>query len=67
MTPLQMLRNALSTGATLTMFKLDDGYHIEVSEINQNGVTLTWEIVGGKLDQALHRLRRELLAVAQVK
>lgn len=67
MTPLQMLRNALSTGVTLTMYKLDDGYHIEVSETNQNGVTVEWEVVNGKLDQALHKLRRELLAMEQMK
>ena len=53
MTALQILRSTLTDGATLTLSKREDGYHIEVTETDDAGQTLRREVVHARLEQAL--------------
>lgn len=53
MTALQILRSTLTDGATLTLSKREDGYHIEVTETDDAGQTLRREVVHPRLEQAL--------------
>jgi len=53
MTALQILRSTLTDGATLTLSKREDGYHIEVAETDEAGQTLRREVVHARLEQAL--------------
>ena len=53
MTALQILRSILKDGATLTLCKRADGYHIEVTETDDAGQTLRRAVVHPRLEQAL--------------
>lgn len=53
MTPLQILRTALTDGATLTLSKRADGYHVEVKVMDAEGRLEQREVVHARLDQAL--------------
>ena len=53
MTPLQILRTAVADGATLTLCKRADGYHIEVTATDGEGSTVRREVVHARLEQAL--------------
>ena len=53
MTPLQILRTAVADGATLTLSKRSDGYHIEVVATDGEGRTMRREVVHARLEQAL--------------
>jgi len=53
MTPLQILRTAVADGATLTLSKRADGYHIEVTGTDGAGRTVRREVVHPRLEQVL--------------
>jgi len=53
MTPLQILRSTLISGATLTLSKHSDGYHIEVTAMDADGQLERRKIVHPRLEQAL--------------
>jgi len=53
MTPLQILRSTLKDGATLTLSKRADGYHIEVVATDGEGRTVRRKVVHARLEQAL--------------
>jgi len=53
MTPLQILRSAVADGATLTLSKRADGYHIEMLETDGSGRMICREVVHSRLEQAL--------------
>ena len=53
MTALQILRSTLKDGATLTLSKRADGYHIEVTATDGSGRTMRRAVVHSRLEQAL--------------
>ena len=53
MTALQILRSTLKDGATLTLSKRADGYHIEVTATDGDERTVRREVVHPRLEQAL--------------
>ncbi len=53
MTPLQILRTAVADGATLTISKRADGYHIVVTATDGDERTVRREVVHPRLEQAL--------------
>ncbi len=53
MTPLQILSSTLTDGATLTLSKRADGYHIEVIATDDAGQPVRREVVHPRLEQAL--------------
>ena len=53
MTALQILRSTLKDGATLTIARREDGYHIEVTATDGDGHTVRREVVHPRLEQAL--------------
>jgi len=56
MTQLQILRRLLQAGYSVEMHKLDDGYHVVVTGLDQAGAPARWESVDTRLDQAVNRL-----------
>ena len=56
MTALQILRSILKDGATLTLCKRADGYHVEVTETDDAGQTLRRAVVHPRLEQALFQI-----------
>lgn len=52
MTAPQILRSTLTDGATLTLSKREDGYHIEVTETDDARQVLRREVVHARLEQA---------------
>ena len=56
MTHLQILRSLLQAGYSVTLAKLDDGYHVQVSTGGQAGEPAVREIVDPRLDQAINQL-----------
>ena len=53
MTPLQILRSAVADGATLTIARRADGYHVVVTATDGAGRTVRREVVHARLEQAL--------------
>ena len=53
MTALQILRSTLKDGATLTLSRREDGYHIVVTATDGAGRTVRREVVHARLEQAL--------------
>lgn len=53
MTALQTLRSTLKDGATLTLAKRADGYHIGVAATDGSGRMVRREVVHPRLEQAL--------------
>jgi len=53
MTPLQILRTAVADGATLTIARREDGYHVVVTATDGTGRTVRREVVHERLEQAL--------------
>ena len=53
MTALQILRNILKDGVTLTLSKRADGYHIEATATDGSGQTVHRSVVHSRLEQAL--------------
>src|SRR5690606_31766041 len=53
MTPLQVIRQALQAGATLTMYRLPDGiYRVHVAALNDAGDIIMIELDESRLEQA---------------
>ena len=53
MTPLQILRTAVADGATLTIARRADGYHVAVTATDGTERTVRSEVVHARLEQAL--------------
>ncbi len=51
MTPLQILRSAVADGATLTIVRREDGYHVTVTDADSR--TVRRAVVHARLEQAL--------------
>ena len=60
MTQLQILRALLQRGCTVTMNRLDDGYHIAVEGESEAGTFYTWEAMDPRLDQAITQIAAQL-------
>ena len=59
MTALQILRSILKDGVSLTLCKRADGYHIEVTEMDDVGQTLRRAVVHPRLEQALFQILQQ--------
>lgn len=62
MTPLQILRSTMLTGATITMRRRDNYYHVEVHTPDTDGKIVTKKIVAGQLKCVFVLLEDELMA-----
>ncbi len=61
MTPLQVIRQALQAGATLTMYRLPDGvYRVHVAALNDAGDIVMIEIDESRLEQAIYRIAEHI-------
>ncbi len=66
MTPLQILRSSLMNGAILTLYRSEDGYHIDLKVTDTAGQATCCEIVNRQLDQAIFTVMEHMTVSGRV-
>jgi len=66
MTPLQILRSSLMNGAILTLYRSEDGYHIDLKVTDAAGQATCCEIVNRQLDQAIFTVMEHMTVSGRV-
>lgn len=56
MTQLQILRALLQYGATVTLSRQEDGYHVAIEGVTDSGTPYAGEAMDPRLDQAINEI-----------